>query len=244
MRQNSPGAQNSPGSRISLGARISLGVRTTRAAVAAVASLVPFGVIAGLVVGRAGALHDLDERVADRLHESASAHPGLTDAMLWWSLLLHPNTFRLAALVLAIWLARRRETMLAWWVVATMAGGGVLGGVLKLLFGVHRPDFLDPVARATGYSFPSGHALNAALGTAVLLLVLLPRTRGRITRAALVAAGVVVPLITAYARVVLGVHWISDVVAGLLLGLAVPAITVAVFQGRRVRVESGRAHIR
>ncbi|GIF03301.1 phosphatase PAP2 family protein [Actinoplanes siamensis] len=223
---------------------IALGVRTTQAAGLAVALLVPFGMIAALVAARAGALHDLDMRVADRLHASALEHPALVDAMLWWSLILHPNTWRVAAVLLAIWLARRRETVLVWWVVATMAAGGVLGGVLKLLFGRHRPDLLDPVARATGYSFPSGHALNAALGAAVFLLVLLPRTAGRTKRAALVVAAVVLPLITAYARVALGVHWTSDVLAGMLLGVAVPAVTVAVFQGRRVRVESGGVHIR
>ncbi len=223
---------------------IALGIRTTEAAGLAVGLLVPFGGLAALVAGRAEVLRDLDVHVADRLHATAAGHPGLVDGMLWWSLLLHPNTWRVATAVLAIWLARRRETVLAWWVVATMTAGGVLGGVLKLLFGVHRPDLLDPVARAYGYSFPSGHALNAALGAAVFLLVVLPRTRGRIRRAALVAAGVAVPLITAYARVVLGVHWMSDVVAGLLLGVAVPAITVTVFQGRRVGVESGGVHIR
>ncbi|WP_436530360.1 phosphatase PAP2 family protein [Actinoplanes sp. HUAS TT8] len=223
---------------------IALGIRTTEAAGLAVGLLVPFGGIAALVAGKARGLRGLDTHVADRLHEMAAGHPELVDAMLWWSFWLHPNTWRIAAVVLAIWLARRRETMLAWWAVATMTAGGVLGGVLKLLFGRHRPDFLDPVARATGYSFPSGHALNAALGAAVFLLVLLPRTRGRVKRAGLVAAAVGLPLVTAYARIALGVHWTSDVVAGLLLGVAVPAVTVAVFQGRRVGVESGGVHIR
>ncbi|AEV86053.1 phosphatidic acid phosphatase [Actinoplanes sp. SE50] len=222
----------------------SLGVRTTQAVGAALGLLVPFGGIAALVAGKWSGLREIDTQVADRLHEAALGHAALVDALAWWSLAFDPNTWRAAALVLAIWLVRRRERMLAWWVVATMAAGGALGGVLKLLFGRHRPDLLDPVARATGYSFPSGHALNNALGAAVFLLVLLPRTRGRAKRAALVTAAVAIPLITAYTRVALGVHWTSDVVAGLLLGAAVPAITVAVFQRRRVRVEGGRVQIR
>ncbi|GIF14045.1 phosphatase PAP2 family protein [Actinoplanes teichomyceticus] len=214
---------------------IAFGVRTTAAAVAATALLVPFGMLAALVAARSATLHDLDGRVTDALHDLALDHPGWVDAMSWWSLLLHPNTWRLAALLLAIRLARRRETVLAWWVVATMTAGGVLGAVLKLLFGRHRPDLLDPVAQATGYSFPSGHAFTSALGAAVILLVLLPRTRGRGRRAALCAAAVLLPLVTAGTRVGLGVHWTSDVAAGLLLGVAVPAVTVAVFQRRRVR---------
>ncbi|GAA2688818.1 phosphatase PAP2 family protein [Actinoplanes palleronii] len=213
---------------------IALGVRTTAAAGAAVALLVPFGGLAALVAGRADELHGLDARVTDRLHDLALGHPDWVDPMVWWSLIFHPNTWRIAAVVLAVWLFRRRETALAWWVAASVAAGGALGGVLKLLFGRHRPDLLEPVARATGYSFPSGHALTNALGAAVLLLVLLPRVRGRGKRAALWVAAAGIPVVTAYTRVALGVHWTSDVLAGLLLGVAVPAITVAVFQGRRV----------
>ncbi|WP_189331075.1 phosphatase PAP2 family protein [Actinoplanes ianthinogenes] len=215
--------------------KVSLGVRTTAAAGLAIGLLVPFGVIAALIVGKSDGLRELDNDVTDTLHVYAIAHPGWVEAMDWWSLAFTPNAWRLAALVLVIWLARRDEVVLAWWVAVTMAAGGVLGGVLKLLFGRHRPDLLDPVARATGFSFPSGHALNAALGAAVFLLVLLPRMRGRGRRVALCAAGVLLPVMTAYSRVALGVHWTSDVVAGLLLGVTVPAVTVAVFQGRRVR---------
>jgi membrane-associated phospholipid phosphatase len=217
---------------------ITLGVRTTLAAGLSVGLLVPFGAIAALVVGKAAGLRELDNEVTNTLHAYAIGHPHWVDLMAWWSLAFDPNVWRVGALAMVIWLSRRQEKMLAWWVVATMTAGGALGGVLKLLFGRHRPDLLDPVARATGFSFPSGHALNAALGAAVFLLVLLPRTRRRAQRVALLVAGVGIPLVTAYSRVALGVHWTSDVVAGLLLGVAVPAVTVAFFQRRRVREDA------
>jgi undecaprenyl-diphosphatase len=120
-----------------------------------------------------------------------------------------------------------------------MTLGGMLGALLKLLVGRDRPDLLEPVARATGFSFPSGHALNSALGAGVFLLVLLPFTGGRPgRRIALWAVVVAVPLVTGLCRVGLGVHWTSDVMAGWLLGVAVVATTAAGYEAWRRR--SGR----
>jgi membrane-associated phospholipid phosphatase len=219
-----------------------LGIRLTAAAVGAVAVLAPFALIAVLVVGNVGWLHAVDLSVTEAMHRFALGHPGWTRLLAVWSQVFDPNVWRLGALVLVVWLARRGAWSLVWWVVLTMAAGGVLNAVLKLLVGRHRPDLLDPVARAAGFSFPSGHALNNAVGAAVFLLVLLPVVRDRRWwwRVALWSAAVVVPLVTCVSRVVLGVHWTSDVVAGWLLGLAVVAATatahLAVSNRRHPRV--------
>jgi undecaprenyl-diphosphatase len=73
-------------------------------------------------------------------------------------------------------------------------------------------------------SFPSGHALGASIGCCLLLLItlrFLPR-RGRI--AAVIAAVLIVGVV-AVARVVLGVHYVSDVLAGIALGVGWVAVT-------------------
>ncbi|MBG0562129.1 phosphatase PAP2 family protein [Actinoplanes aureus] len=217
-----------------------LEVRTTAVAAAAPILLVPFVLIAALVAGSYQPLHDFDRRVTDRMHEVAVGHPGWADAMAWWSLIFHPTTWRIAAALLMVWLWRRHARPLAIWVGATMAAGALLGVLLKLLFGRHRPDLLDPVAQAAGYAFPSGHALTNALGAAVFLMVLLPLVRDRLlARAGLWFAALVIPLVTAFTRVALGVHWASDVVAGLLFGVALAALTAWAFvyrvRPRRVR---------
>jgi undecaprenyl-diphosphatase len=208
-----------------------LGVRLTGAAVLAMLVLIPFALIAVLIVGDVGWLHHLDQQVADGLHSFAARHAGWVRFMAVWSVVFDPNSWRVAALVLAIWLIRWRGAWpLALWVIITMTAGGILGAVLKLLVGRNRPDFLDPVARASGYSFPSGHALNNALGAAVFLLVLLPLVRDRTgLRVALWAGAIVIPLITGLCRIGLGVHWASDVLAGWLLGVAVVAATATAF---------------
>ena len=204
-----------------------LGLRLTVAAVAAFLVLVPFALLAVLAVAGWAPLHRLDLTVADSLHSGVVGHPVVIRAMLIWSDVFDPNSLRVAALVLVIWLIRRRARRMALWVATTMAVGGLLGMLLKLLVGRHRPDLLDPVARAAGYSFPSGHALNAALAGGVFLLVFLPLVRRR--RALLWIAAIIVTVVTGLCRMALGVHWTSDVAGGWILGIAVVAATSAAF---------------
>jgi undecaprenyl-diphosphatase len=204
-----------------------LGVRLAVAAAGAVALLVPFAVIAALLVAHADWLRELDASVADTMHTFAVGHPAWVRFMSVWSIVFHPTVLRIAAAVLVVWLLRRGAWPVAAWVAVTFVAGGVVGLVLKLLFGRARPEWLDPVARAPGYAFPSGHAMTSALFAAVLLLVVLPLVRRG--RPLLWAAAVLMPAVTGLSRIVLGVHWTSDVVAGWLLGVAVVAVTAAAY---------------
>jgi undecaprenyl-diphosphatase len=90
------------------------------------------------------------------------------------------------------------------------------------------------VSRLTGFagsSFPSGHATAAAATLAAVALVM---TRGRSRRTKLIAAAVAAGLaaMVAGTRVFLGVHWFTDVLAGLLLGWGWFALVSIAFGGR------------
>jgi undecaprenyl-diphosphatase len=178
--------------------------------------------LTGLVFGGWSPLHRLDGRITDRAHAYAVEHPGWVRVNSLWTDVFAPNPLRVAVLLLAVWLFRRHATRLVAWVAVVMVVGGLSGPLVKLAVGRERPDLLDPVAAAPGYAFPSGHALNATLAAGVLLVVLLPATRGRPgRRAALWGAAVALAGLTGATRIALGVHWTSDVLAGWLLGVAV-----------------------
>jgi len=206
-----------------------IGLRLTTAAALAIGALVPFALLAALVAGQWGPLRDADAGITDELHAWALAHPGWRDAAVWWTNIFGPMPLRIAALGLGVWLVRRHARRLGWWVAVTMVAGGLLGALLKVLVGRHRPDLLEPVARAAGFSFPSGHALNAALAAGVFVLVLLPVVRRRWL---LWTGAGLVTVLTGLSRIVLGVHWTSDVVAGWLLGVAVVVATAMAFDRR------------
>ncbi|MFG1606857.1 phosphatase PAP2 family protein [Actinoplanes sp. NPDC049265] len=185
--------------------------------------LVPFALLAIFVAASWAPLHGLDALISDSVHVWAVRHPAVVEAMRVWSLVFSPMALRAAALVLVIWLFRRHRPRLAWWVIIVMTAGGLVAAVLKLLVERDRPSFLDPVARAAGYSFPSGHAANAALASAVFLFILLPYAR---SPRWLWIAAVTVTVVTGLSRIGLGVHYTSDVVAGWLLGPAVVFLSI------------------
>ncbi|MFG2048487.1 phosphatase PAP2 family protein [Micromonospora sp. NPDC048935] len=211
----------------------SLGLRLTLAATAAFLVLVPFALLALLVLGAWAPLHRLDTAVTAALHGYALDHPAWVVLMRIWSELFAPMPLRAVTLLLVIWLLRRGARRLALWATTTMVVGGSFGPLLKLLVGRDRPELLDPVARAAGYSFPSGHALNATLTAGVLLLVLLPYAGRGLGRAALWVAALLLTIVTGLSRVALGVHFTSDVLGGWLLGVAVVAATTAAFTSWR-----------
>jgi undecaprenyl-diphosphatase len=199
---------------------------------------IPFTLLMLLVISQWQPLENLDRSVADNLNDVARSDSGLVDVLDIGELALSPWVFRIIVIAVAVWLWRRGAQRLAAWAVVTMAIGGILGVVLKLLVDRARPSFPEPVAHASGYSFPSGHALNSALGVGVLLLVFLP-VLTRVGRAVAYTLGAAVVLLTGYDRVALGVHYVSDVVAGWAVALACLVGTGAGFeiwrreQGRR-----------
>jgi membrane-associated phospholipid phosphatase len=139
----------------------------------------------------------------------------------------------LAAVLGVVETVRTRSRWIVPFLVVVVAGNGILTTTIKHLADRVRPEF-NPVAETLGPSFPSGHSSWSAAFFAAAALVL-ARRRGRAARAALagVAAGLAVAI--AATRVLLDVHWLSDVIAGLALGWAWFAACTIAFGGRLLR---------
>jgi undecaprenyl-diphosphatase len=129
----------------------------------------------------------------------------------------------------ALLLTLRRRWRLACYLVVTGAGALVLDPVLKVLVGRLRPVVSHPVAHAPGNSFPSGHALGSMVCYGALFLVFLPAARGRWRTWFGVAVAVLVAMI-GISRILLGVHYISDVLGGWAVGIAWLGLTSFAFE--------------
>ncbi|WP_116710801.1 phosphatase PAP2 family protein [Actinomycetospora cinnamomea] len=200
--------------------------------VVGLAALLMGGVVFALLVALVQAesmLVTLDRYVAAELNAIVSGSPFLRSVLgLITDLGGSPASWVvLTALSVALWWRRRRR--LALYVVVTGLGLLVLNPGVKELVGRLRPVVEEPVATAPGPSFPSGHALGSLVTYGVALLVLLPAIPQRWRRPAIAGAASLVVLI-GFTRVALGVHFLSDVVGGWLLGLGWLAITTTAFR--------------
>jgi undecaprenyl-diphosphatase len=136
----------------------------------------------------------------------------------------------LATLTLAL-LARGRRH-LALYVAITGLGGAMLSPLIKQLVGRLRPMVDVPVATALGPSFPSGHTLSVTLWVGVVLLVLLPAVPAQ-RRRLVIAAGVALVVVVGLTRIALGVHFVSDVLGGWLVGTGWLLVTATAFRSWR-----------
>lgn len=182
----------------------------------------------------------LDNRIADELHEHATRP--LTEFFEAVTTLGNGIVLAGVAAIAAYLLARRRYYTEAVLMVLAYVGAEVLSYSLKLAFRRDRPFFTDPLATVSTYSFPSGHATVSVAVYGALCLVLLRRLTGPARVVCLAAAVLLVSLI-GFSRLYLGVHFLSDVLAGFSVGLAWLALCVVVLDlhhRRRSRLQTSR----
>lgn len=145
----------------------------------------------------------------------------------------------LFAVIVIVFLLSQRKWLSSLLLALGLAGGVGLSEGLKAVFERERPPQAMQAVETINASFPSGHALLAAvfyLSVAVMLTRAFPRQR---FKAFVLVVGMVLALLVGLTRVYLGAHWASDVIAGWAVGAAwamalwLAAYAVARIQRRR-----------
>jgi undecaprenyl-diphosphatase len=191
-----------------------------------------FGVLAVLVAVRWAPLIHLDATATAAAYHAALTTGWLRGAARVVTAVGSPVTVDVIAAVAVLGLALARR----WWpalavAVARLSELGI-ESLVKVLLDRQRPVSTGRLTAASGASFPSGHAAGSAALWVVLLLLALPWLVRRWQRAAAVVVVLVLVLAIACSRLLLGVHYPSDVVAGLGLGSACAAAVVLLTRAR------------
>jgi undecaprenyl-diphosphatase len=178
------------------------------------------------------ATRDVIQSVDDAFHD-------LMDSLRWTPLVDVAKVFNflggavcnwtIRVIVIVILIYRRQWLSLSAFVLAIVLSE-VMIGPMKALYDRPRPP--DPLVATSGASFPSGHAVSTAVTAVGVVIVLLPPGHRRWVweRWAAVYASLM-----ALSRTYLGAHWLSDVVAGLLLGCGIAIGCPALLADLRVR---------
>jgi undecaprenyl-diphosphatase len=208
------------------------GLGLTLALVGIVVGGVVLGVLAFLVRNSAVGITGIDTSVATW----GATHASSLSTFVLRVVTQFGATVTITVLVIALSVLEYRRIpsrAMPAYLLAVVIGQLLISNLIKVLVARARPA-IDPLAGFTGASFPSGHTTAAASFYAAAALVL---GRGRPFRVRTILAGIAVGIAVAVgaSRVLLGVHWFTDVVAGLALGWSWFAICSIAFGGRLMR---------
>ena len=179
-------------------------------------------------------LEQADTRVHDWIAGKRS--PGATTFFITMTTIGGPAGVTTILVVVSIILAIRRRWRWLIYLVVTASGGGLLDLELKRYFARARPDVAEMLRAANGYSFPSGHAMGSAIAFGLLAYLAFRTIRSWAAKTAVMAFLYTLVAAVALSRVYLGVHWISDVFAGVTAGTVwLTTTTVAYETMRRIR---------
>lgn len=100
----------------------------------------------------------------------------------------------------------------------SFAFGYLLKTVIRLF--VHRERPIDALVPVLGYSFPSGHAVMSTIFFLVLLFSIKNKIKNKILRNIFIIFNILIILLIGFSRIYLHAHWFSDIITGIILGIA------------------------
>jgi membrane-associated phospholipid phosphatase len=179
-----------------------------------------FGVLA-VSLQTNGPLNRLDVPLADSVHAAAlQSSPFLRDAMIF-GFYLGEHIVVAIGVLLALYFLYKRFWPELCMVVIAWAGEGAMWLVLSAHFQRARPVFAVPVwHQMTAPGFPSGHSISAVMCFGLLAYLVAPKMPSRFSKAVVIATAVLIILYIGLSRIFVGDHYLTDVLAGYALGIA------------------------
>jgi YegS/Rv2252/BmrU family lipid kinase len=202
--------------------------------------LVTLATLATVVSLRRASLDSFDRGIGDGLQAWTAQNPMAYDVLHAIEVAFGTLALTIATSVVVVALLWRRHVRAAIWTAGVMIAASLSTYFLKQYFHRNRPVWDDPVHTLDSYSFPSGHASGIASAMGVAIVLTLVFVRRRSLRRLLFGLCVFLVVVVGLDRVLLGVHNVSDVIAGYCVGFFWVLIGLVVYDPapRRKAVES------
>ncbi len=140
--------------------------------------------------------------------------------------------FSILSLALFVYLAVKKRKEAFVFSILSLVGGAIIGRVLKSAFASERP--MGYLIQETGYSFPSGHVLKATLFMLVLLFVFKDKIKNIKWKNTFVIFCWVIIVLIAFSRLYLGIHWLSDIIAAFVVGVAWVSLVQLLLNSKKI----------
>ncbi|ANH37832.1 Diacylglycerol kinase [Nocardioides dokdonensis FR1436] len=197
----------------------------------AVACFAVFTLLALAVTGGWGPLAGLDDR-GEPLEVWAVDVGWLHPPLRWVEAGLGTTGMTVLTIALAAAMFARGHRRAAAYAVVVMGVTAAATTGLKLLVARDRPQWQDAESALSSNAFPSGHASSTAAFAAVCVVLAIMLVRRLSTRRLVYVAATALVVVAGLDRVLLGRHYATDVVAGVLLGIGVALLTLAFYSPR------------
>ncbi|MBZ6527859.1 phosphatase PAP2 family protein [Aerococcaceae bacterium DSM 111021] len=192
-------------------------------------ALIPFLIIIVIITFNMNTIQHIDNRVT--LSIISWRTPQLSSFFSAVTILANPTSVVATVLILTIiaYVLTKRFHLPLWIILTNSIGSLGLNPLVKNIIQRSRPDEELRLVQEASYSFPSGHAFASMVAFGCVILLLLLFLKPSAFRGVLIVLSFVTILLIGFSRIFLGVHYLSDVVAGFSLGLFWLFISLSIF---------------
>ncbi len=142
--------------------------------------------------------------------------------------LMHPVIFIMISFILFTTLIYKKRKKEALFSLCIILAGYLLKAIIKSLIKRQRP--MNSLIEASGYSFPSGHAMLSIILFSLIIYFLKDDIKNKIQKNLFITANIFLILLIGFSRIYFNVHWFSDVIGGFSLGLFLVLLSILLFK--------------
>ncbi len=202
--------------------------------------LVPFIALASGHLGNEHWMDAFDQAIGQTVVNLRT--DGWTQFFRWITILggTYFSAFVVGVVAVVFFFVFKKKELAIWYISTVALGAGALNQLVKHMFQQPRPNFEHLIVQG-GYTFPSGHAMGSIVLYGALIYLVHKVTDNLFLKRFLIGGGIFLVGLIGFSRIYLGVHFVSDILAGYSLGGAVLLLSIGLY--RMIEIKQRRMRV-